>query len=130
MLLNPLVLSRNPSHQDTSGRVVAYDLLTGSMLGVLALGSNSIGGATATKPENGSGGGETPAEVVRAVVPRAGVVWSEGWGRLAAVMSNEEVKMKSVCARYIPILCCCCCISFRSFRIYRGCDSINTRVMT
>ena len=74
--------------QDTSGRLVAYDLLTGSMLGVLALGCGSIGSVSAVKTDRASGGNRTTET---AVLPKAGVVWSEGGGRLAATISSEEV---------------------------------------
>lgn len=75
--------------QDTLGRIVAYDLLSGSMLGVLALGDSSTASPEAARPGVvGSSGAAASAETI---VQKPGVVWASGGGRLAAVIFDEKV---------------------------------------
>lgn len=71
------------------GRIVAYDLLSGSMLGVLALGDSSTASPEAARPGVvGSSGAAASAETI---VQKPGVVWASGGGRLAAVIFDEKV---------------------------------------
>ncbi|CAM9626535.1 unnamed protein product [Ectocarpus fasciculatus] len=73
--------------EDTSGRVVVYDLLSGSMLGVLALKDDAIASVTADTPDRSGDGAAVSHETG---VPKAGILWSEGGERIAAVMPQEE----------------------------------------
>lgn len=58
------------------------------MLGVLALGSNSVASATATKPGNYGGGTTAAAETA---AQKEGVLWAGGGDYLAAIVSVEQV---------------------------------------
>eukprot|EP00903_Cladosiphon_okamuranus_P012443 g11654.t1 len=80
--------------EDTSGRIVAYDLLTGSILGVLALGNSSTASATAAEP--GTIGGLGIAARAETNVQRTGVVWSVGGDHLAAIIPEAKEESSAV----------------------------------
>lgn len=84
--------------QDISGRIVAYDLLSGSMLGVLALASDSVASATTTKPGNHGAGA---AATAKTAVQKNGVVWAGGGNYLAAAVPAGKPGGKEV----IQLLC-------------------------
>ncbi|CAM9561233.1 unnamed protein product [Ectocarpus sp. 4 AP-2014] len=73
--------------EDTSGRVVVYDLLSGSMLGVLALGDDAIATVAAGRPDRSGDGAAVSHETD---VPKAGIIWSEGGECIAAVMPQGQ----------------------------------------
>ena len=75
--------------QDTSGRIVAYELLSGSMLGVLALGTSSTATAAVAKTDIVDDPGA--AANAEPVVQKPGVVWAGGGDRIAAVIAEEKV---------------------------------------
>lgn len=79
--------------QDTSGRMVVYDLLSGTVLGVLALRDSSSASKTTTKSNAGNDGvdaGGAPSSE-RAISPgNAGIVWASGGNYIAAVLPREE----------------------------------------
>lgn len=75
--------------QDTSGRVVVYDLLSGSMLGVLALKDDAITSVPADRPNRS---GEGAAVSHESGVPKADILWSEGGECIAAVIPQEQVR--------------------------------------
>lgn len=67
--------------QDTLGRFVAYDLVNGTMLGVLALGD------TETSTTHGVGSDQRDLMGMS-----AGYTWAGGWGCVAvAVPTNGQV---------------------------------------
>ncbi|CAN0455237.1 unnamed protein product, partial [Ectocarpus sp. 12 AP-2014] len=73
--------------EDTSGRVVVYDLLLGSMLGVLALKDYAIASVAADRTDRSGDGAAVSHEKD---VPKAGIIWSEGGECMAAVMPQEQ----------------------------------------
>ncbi|CBJ32465.1 hypothetical protein Esi_0341_0015 [Ectocarpus siliculosus] len=73
--------------EDTSGRVVVYDLLSGTMLGVLALKDDAITSVAADRPDRNGDGAAVSHETV---APKAGIIWSEGGECMAVVMPQEQ----------------------------------------
>lgn len=79
---------RSMSFQDTSGRIVAYDLVSGSMLGVLALGDT-------TAADDDKQGEEGPAvvttETTQGAADGAAISWAGRGDCLAVYVSTPEV---------------------------------------
>ncbi|CAB1115849.1 unnamed protein product [Ectocarpus sp. CCAP 1310/34] len=75
--------------EDTSGRVVVYDLLSGSMLGVLALKDDAIASVAADRPDRSGNGAAVSHEID---APKAGMIWAEGGECIAAVMPQEQAE--------------------------------------
>lgn len=74
------------SSQDTSGRIVSYDLVSGSMMGVLALGDTvrqtkeELPTSSTNEPVKYQNGSETP-----------GITWTGSGNCLAVAVSSDEV---------------------------------------
>lgn len=77
--------------KDASGRIVAYDLISGSMLGVLALDhSSASGGGQGREKRPGDGDAVHDGQ---GFVKNSCVPWTSGGDRIAvAVPAAEEVK--------------------------------------
>lgn len=99
-----------PCPQDTSRRIVAYDLLSGSMLGVLSLASDSVACANTGKKPGNQGGGGAAEGSLEVPVQKEDIVWASGGNHLAAIVPTEEeviVEMHVSCYYAVaPIYIC------------------------
>ncbi|CAN0181465.1 unnamed protein product [Scytosiphon promiscuus] len=79
--------------EDTSGRMVAYDLLSGTVLGVLALSGKFAASSTTAKPnriDDGLGVGDAPFSDRALPQRNAGIVWACGGNSVVALLPTEQ----------------------------------------